>query len=240
MIGIIILSVLLTFSIALFIIYYRQVSDVNLLYINKPEDLDITWDLDKANEFNIPKILYNLEIPKGTRLYSTNPNEELYLDSYININTKKDGKITVSVTNIKTNRRSTRTYDRYGIHIADTRTRRRPRNCEIFLTPMATKMSWYCIVNYSKLVIEEEEEKKLEGESSSEIKFPLKVLQSTVYKYCTKYCFLECKKGCALKDAYRINSKPGILEKIDIYCERDCAMKDTCSEACLLYEIKSR
>ena len=236
MIGIIILSVLLTLSVAFFIVYYKQIGEVNALYLSKPEDLDITWDLRIANKFNVPKILYSLEISRGTRLYSINPDEELYLDSYVDINSKKNGRVVVSVTNTKTKQRSTRTYDKYGISIANLEKKRRPGNCEIFLTPKATKMSWYCVINYSRVVVVG----KLKDYEEKEIKFPLKVLQSTVNKYCTKYCFLECKKGCALKDAYKINSKSEVLEKIDIYCERDCETKDMCSKSCLLYEIKSR
>ena len=224
-IGIIILSVLLVFWIALFFIYYYQVNEVSKIVLLKIPGVELTFDIQWTNEFNIAKIIKDLGVPIKSPLYTLKLEEEAYLENI------EENFITARIINRKTGIRITRKYDKYGIDVNDTVTKRRPRNCQVFLVPYASKFSWYTIINYvTKETCREEE-----------LTIPLSKLQDLCCEYCKNYCILECSKECSLKEASLDSNKMKIIEKIDKYCEQSCSFSNCClGSSCILYKIKNR
>ena len=228
-IGIIILSVLLVFWIALFFIYYYQVKEVSKILLLKIPGVELTFDIQWTNEFNIAKIIKDLGVPIKSPLYTLMSEEEAYLENI------EENFITARIINRKTGIRITRKYDKYGIDVNDTVTKRRPRNCQVFLVPYVSKFSWYTIIEYVTVI------KDKETFREEEPTIPLSKLQDLCCEYCKNYCILECSKECSLKEAGLDSNKMKIIEKIDKYCEQSCSFSNCClGSSCILYKIKNR
>lgn len=223
---IIILSSLLILSVILFLIYLYRISEVNDLWNLSIPDAKISLDIYQNNEFNIPKIIKMLAIPQGAKLYSQviNNNEDIYLerygDTYVRVRVMKSGDNSLNI--------KFRDFDKFGIDIKDTKTRRVPRNCQLFLVPRASRYSWYCITNYVST-----------REKSNEDKISLKILQTNLYEYCTNFCLIKCSNHCLLKDLSMSNNRIQIISKINKYCADDCCIRSVCSESCILYKYKN-
>ena len=77
-------------------IYYYQVKEVNKILLFKIPGVELTFDIQWTNEFNIAKIIKDLGVPIKSPLYTLMSEEEAYLENI------EENFITARIINRKT------------------------------------------------------------------------------------------------------------------------------------------